>query len=186
MAKNEFNLDETDFSLSQSVYHSLSENPQAYPIFYNNLERVESLRYYDSICPRFPNEPTRDKFAIVKSTAYGEGVISLVHFNPGDVVFTFAGSILSYQTLFTLQIEEGKYIEDPIVMGKILHSCDPNMHCSMSSLTFTAIKTIKPYDFLFMDYETTEDELFRQFDCSCGSDSCRGRIRGKKFVKNDP
>jgi hypothetical protein len=30
-----------------------------------------------------------------------------------------------------------------------------------------------------MDYETTEDELFRAFNCACGSVSCRGQIKGK-------
>jgi len=189
MAKNEYNFRVSNQVMHQSVLNSLDVNDQEKSFFQqpytNNLENVESLRYYEYICPPFPYEPTRDKIQIVETNSAGEGIIALKHFAPGEIVFTFAGSILPYQTLYTLQIEEGKYIEDPIVMGKILHSCNPNMHCNMSSLTFTAIKPIQPYEFLFMDYDSTEDELFRHFDCCCGAEVCRGVVKGKKYQNKD-
>lgn len=37
---------------------------------------------------------------------------------------------------------------------------------------------IVPGEYLTMDYETTEEELFREFTCCCGSDKCRGLIQG--------
>ena len=40
-------------------------------------------------------------------------------------------------------------------MGKILHSCDPNMYCIMENFTFIAKKNIKAGDILYMDYEQT-------------------------------
>ena len=100
---------------------------------------------------------------------------------PVRLVFKFAGVLLSEVTLFTLQMQPGYHLHDPFFMGKVLHSCDPNMHCDMSTQTFTAIKDIKPGDFLTMDYETTEDELFRSFECQCGAPNCKKLIKGKIF-----
>ncbi|MCC7429886.1 SET domain-containing protein-lysine N-methyltransferase [bacterium] len=138
-------------------------------------------RFYPNSIPTNPFEPTTDKFQIVGSSEKGEGVISLTDFEIGDIVFVFNGEILSEQTLFTLQIEEGVYIHDPYVMGKVLHSCDPNTSCDIQKRTFTAIKPIKNGDFITMDYETTEDILFRPFTCGCQSPNCRGLISGKKI-----
>lgn len=142
----------------------------------------DSERFYSNVCPPFPHEPTRDRFRIIHNDVVGEGVIALVDFEPGDIVFTFAGPILDHQTLFTLQVEPGVYIEDPLVMGKVLHSCDPNMIADMSRRTFWACKPIRANDYLFMDYESTEDELFRGFSCACGAEHCRGSIRGRRFL----
>jgi uncharacterized protein len=147
-----------------------------------NPSQTQSLRFYENLCPPFAHEPTRDKFKIIHNDVVGDGVIALVDFNPGDIVFTFAGTILPYQTLFTLQIEPGQYIEDPLVMGKVLHSCDPNMICSMEHKTYWACKPIKANDYLFMDYESTEDQLFRHFSCCCGAVHCRGEIHGRQFL----
>jgi hypothetical protein len=150
--------------------------------FEPSLPPAPDRRFYQAVCAPFPQEPTRDRLAVVASEAVGEGLMALTDFAPGDVVFTFAGSILPYQTLFTLQIAPGRYIEDPLVMGKVLHSCDPNMVCSMGQLTFWAIKPIRAGEYLYMDYESTEDELYRHFDCCCGAPACRGRIRGRRYL----
>jgi len=137
-------------------------------------------RFYEAWKP-FPDEPTRQHFNIIDDETMGQGLIALVPFQPGDTVFKFTGKILSEQTLYTLQEAPGRYVEDPMVMGKILHSCDPNMECDMTTRTFRARKPISPNDYLTMDYESTEDELFRSFQCRCGAPDCRGLIRGKKF-----
>jgi len=113
----------------------------------------------------------------------GEGLQAVAGFRAGEIVFTFTGSVVNEQTLYTLQIEPGKYLSDPLVMGKVLHSCAPNMHCDMRTLTFTAVRDIAPGEMLTMDYESTEDELFRQFFCGCGAASCRGWIRGSKVSR---
>ncbi len=135
-------------------------------------------RFYKSVRP-FANEPTRNRIAIVGTIEKGQGVVSLVDIKKGEIVFRFHGETLPYQTLFTLQKAPGKYVEDPHVMGKVLHSCEPNMHCDMETQTFTATRAIRAGEFLTMDYDTTEDELFRAFDCGCGTEKCRGFIGGR-------
>ncbi len=147
----------------------------------NPVEPLQSLRYYSQLCPPFLYEPTRDRVEVVGAYGKGEGLRSVVPIKKGEVVFRFYGPLVHEQTLYTLQHSPGNYISDPIVMGKVLHSCDPNMSCDMSTQTFTARRDIAAGDFLTMDYESTEDELFRAFQCGCGAANCRGFIRGRRF-----
>jgi len=135
------------------------------------------------LCSSFPNEPTKDKFRIVEIREKGEGLIALKPFARGEIVFSFNGKIVEEQTLMTLQVGPGKYLLDDKVMGKVLHSCDPNMECDMNSFTFTALKDIPVNEVLTMDYESTEDELFRSFICGCKANNCRGYITGRKKKK---
>ncbi|MCB1049279.1 MAG: SET domain-containing protein-lysine N-methyltransferase [Acidobacteria bacterium] len=137
------------------------------------------LRFYAGLCEAYPYEPTRDRFQVVQTQGQGEGLISLVPFQPGEIVFVFHGEILPYQLLSTLQVQPGTYVSDPYVMGKVLHACDPNMSCEIEKRLFRALKPIQPGDFLTMDYETTEDELYQPFYCSCSASDCRGWVRGR-------
>ncbi len=100
------------------------------------------LRFYQHSCEPFTDEPTRDRFAVVTAADKGEGVITLVDLEEGALVFRFQGKQLAQQTLFTLQQAPGCYIEDPLVMGKVLHACDPNMRCDMTTLSFHARRNI--------------------------------------------
>lgn len=143
-------------------------------------ERI--FRHYNGLCASFKNEPTSDRVAVVPCGDKGEGLAARRSFKKGEIVFKFWGRVLNEQSLYTLQIQPGLYIEDPIVMGKVLHSCDPNMSCDMETLTFTAARPIAPGDLLTMDYESTEDELFRPFECGCKSSKCRGKIQGRKYA----
>ena len=138
-------------------------------------------RFYEGLCDPFAYEPTKDCLSVLQTEEQGEGLVALRSFSPGDVVFRFYGPMRDEQTLFTLQKEPGVFVEDPLVMGKVLHSCAPNMECDMATQTFTASKPIASGDFLTMDYETTEDELFRPFVCQCGAPQCRGEIKGRIY-----
>jgi len=138
------------------------------------------MRFYPNSLPAFALEPTSDKFAIESvCDKRGEGVISLTHFEPGDIVFAFTGFLVMRVTLYTLQVSKGVHLHDPYFMGKILHACAPNTSCDMEKQVFIAAKEIKPRDILTMDYETVEDELYRPFYCECGSPNCKGLIQGK-------
>ncbi|CAM3870845.1 SET domain-containing protein-lysine N-methyltransferase [Alicyclobacillus pomorum] len=136
-------------------------------------------RFYPVTIGIHPNEPTKDKFSMKYQPTFGEGVVATTFFGKGELICRFDGALLTHQTLYTLQKRPGVYIEDPFFMGKILHSCHPNTTVDMDSQTFWATKDIQPSDFITMDYESTEDQLFRSFHCQCGSYQCRGHIVGK-------
>lgn len=141
-------------------------------------------RFYPDTVPEFPFEPTQDRFAIRPiSRGVGDGVVALVGFEPGEVVFRFTGFYSSEITLFTLQVEPGLYLHDPYFMGKILHRCDPNCDVDMRTRTFSARRPIAAGDWVTMNYEQTEDRLFRPFGCVCGATPCEGAsprmVRGR-------
>lgn len=143
-----------------------------------------SNRFYPEAMPEFPYEPNRERFDIVRvGDSVGEGVIALVDFNPGEVVFGFTGFYSEAITLFSLQYRDGLHLHDPFFMGKVLHCCDPNAICDMDRRLFIARKPIKAGEFITMDYASTEDYLYRTFNCECGADQCRGYVTGRKQVQ---
>lgn len=137
-----------------------------------------NVRFYPDEYPRYVNEPLKTMFQIVETQNQGEGIISLVDIPTSEIAFTFTGIILPFRQLYTLEITEYLHVYDQYFMGKVLHSCDPNLRCDMNKLTFYAIKNIKSGDFLTMDYEQTESVLYRTFTCHCGSKNCRKYIKG--------
>lgn len=142
----------------------------------------KSNRFYSGLCEPFLGEPTKNQLMILSDKKTGEGLAARKNFSKGDLVFKFYGQTLSEQTLYTLQKSPGVYVEDPIVMGKVLHSCSPNMLCNMNTQSFVALRDIKPGEYLTMDYNSTEDILFRSFNCECGSVNCQGEIKGRLFI----
>ncbi len=144
------------------------------------------MRFYPKEVPVFPNEPNREQFQIIFNTArQGEGLQSLRSFQSGDVLFAFTGFILPNVTLYSLQLQKNLHIHDPYFMGKLLHSCDPNAEADVENLLIRALKPIESGTFITIDYENTEDYLFRPFECSCGSPQCRGVIRGRASIYGD-
>lgn len=136
-------------------------------------------RFYPDFFPTFEYEPTKDKFAIHHvGDGVGEGVVALVDFEPGQIVFRFTGVFSGDITQYTLRVTDNLHLHDPLFMGKILHSCDPNCSVDMHTRTFTAVRAIKAGEFVTMDYAQTEAHLFRDFDCACGAESCRGHVYG--------
>jgi len=127
-----------------------------------------------------PLFPQASDFAVTaKDHKNGHGVITYRSFEPGDLLAVVAGEIVRDIRQHTLQISKRRHMYDPYFTGYLLHSCDPNVSLNMRARTLTALKPIQAGSFLFMDYTETEDTLFRQFACCCGSENCRGWITGR-------
>ncbi len=56
------------------------------------------------------------------------------------------------------------------------HSCDPS--CWLDGLDVVARRELRAGDEITLDYATLYNEVMPDFDCRCGSVSCRGTIRG--------
>ena len=128
--------------------------------------------------PLFPQ--ASDFEVVAKDNNSGHGVITFRDFKPGDLLAVVAGEIVSDIRQHTLQISRRRHMFDPFFTGYLLHSCDPNVSLNMRKKTLTALKHIEAGSFLYMDYAETEDTLFKQFACCCGSKKCRGWITGRK------
>ncbi|HTQ98436.1 MAG TPA: hypothetical protein VMH83_00535 [Candidatus Acidoferrum sp.] len=145
-----------------------------------NSRVPQAERFYPSDIDPFMHEPLRSDFAIVAADhGRGEGLVALRAFAPGDVVFAFTGDVVGEITQYTLQLDRGRHLHDPYVMGKALHHCDPNCHVDLARRIFIAIRPIAAGDFVTMDYCQTEDVLYKPFHCRCGAAQCRGYIDGK-------
>lgn len=135
-------------------------------------------RFYPDVVPSFADEPTWQNFSILPAEDRGEGIIALRDFPNGAMVCRFTGFIVPKITLYSLRMGPAAHIHDPYFMGKLLHSCEPNIHVNVYDREFWALRDIIAGDFLTMDYESTEAILYRSFICQCGSSRCRGEIKG--------
>jgi hypothetical protein len=45
-----------------------------------------------------------------------------------------------------------------------------------------ALTCIEPWQQITFDYNTTEYDMAEPFDCRCGAKSCRGQIRGYRWL----
>ena len=115
-----------------------------------------------------------------KNHVAGTGVICLKPFKKGSIIAKLAGEIVGSIREHSFQIKPNKHLDDDYFIGHFLHSCDPNTAIDTTALVATAIKDIAAGDYISIDYSATEDYLFRQFKCNCGSKKCRGVIAGKK------
>jgi tyrocidine synthetase-3 len=144
-------------------------------------------RFYPDCVPNFKDEPLKDIFEIKKlGDNVGEGVITKIPFTQGDVVFRFTGFIVPQTTQFSLQ-HGANIIHDPYFMGKILHRCEPNCFVYMNTRAFIAVRNIKAGEWITMNYNQTEEELFKGFECNCGDTPCENHknrvIMGSAYDK---
>lgn len=128
-----------------------------------------------------PLYPQASDFEVVrKDEASGFGVFTRRAFKRGELVAVMNGEIVPDIRQHTLQIAPDRHLYDVYFAGYFLHSCSPNIFLDMENLTVTAVQDIPANSYLYMDYAQTEDVLYRQFPCSCGSIHCRGWIVGRK------
>ncbi len=141
------------------------------------------MRIYPSHLKPVPLEPQIEDFEVIDvDPQRGQGVRVLRPFHRGEILFRMNGVITNEITQSTLQIGPDTHLDDPYFAGKVLHSCDPNSWFDTSSWLFIAERNIAAGSLLTMDYEQTEDVLFRSFMCCCGAIVCRGEIVGRKAL----
>lgn len=141
------------------------------------------MRIYPDQIPEYWLEPTDDSFEVKRVEGSGFALFTKKAFKKGQQLFIFSGTIMQKATQHSLQLATGLHIHDPWVMGYSLHSCAPNCTVNVRERTFTALKDIAAGDLVTMDYQETEDYLYKDFVCGCGScDSAQitGRAVGKE------
>lgn len=127
------------------------------------------------------NYPLKSDFSVNnREKEKGYGVYTLKDFKRGSLVARFTGRISSEIVQHSLQASPNEHLFDPYFSGLLLHSCDPNIVVDMQDFTIWAIRDIYAGEALTMDYASTEDYLFKQFKCLCGSDNCRHWITGRR------
>lgn len=102
----------------------------------------------------------------------------------GSVVEHFSGTLSLHGEQHSLQISPFQHLLDLDFVGYLMHGCDPNCVLDMQRLRLLAVKDITAGSMLTIDYAVTEDDLFRQFACSCGAPNCRRWVTGRSEPVN--
>ena len=122
----------------------------------------------------------------------GMGSFATSSITTGETVVGFGGSVTTYDILETvsldrqhrsIQIADNLYLT-PTAMREdgdmINHSCEPNLGL-LGSIVLVAMRDIQIGEELTFDYATCDDSDYDEFDCLCGTPSCRGKITGQDW-----
>ncbi|MCI5151274.1 MAG: SET domain-containing protein-lysine N-methyltransferase [Candidatus Electrothrix sp. MAN1_4] len=115
----------------------------------------------------------------------GEGVYTKKPFERGQLIARITGNIVPRLRQHTLQITPTTHLHDQYFTGFLLHSCSPNVLLDMREFEVWALRDIEAGQALTMDYASTEDVLYRQFPCLCGTPNCRYWITGRKELVSE-
>jgi len=141
-------------------------------------------RIYPDHLPVVSDEPCWEDFCVLDVDAHrGQGVLVLRDFPKDSILFRMNGNLSTEMTLHSLQLGPNLHLDDPYCAGKVLHSCQPNSWLDTDTRLFHATRMIRRGELLTMDYDQTEDILYRAFFCCCGSPNCRGFIGGRLATK---
>ena len=122
----------------------------------------------------------------------GKGVFAVRRVAAGETVIVFGGTVVSLDDARrsgprwrsrTVQIDDEHFLYS-VVGGPadwINHSCEPN--CGMRGpVTVVAMRDILPGEELTFDYATVDGTAYDEFDCLCGTISCRGHVGGSDWA----
>jgi uncharacterized protein len=117
----------------------------------------------------------------------GYGVFAREAVSKGEVLTVWGGFIVSgsqlsnyseYVQTHGIQVEEDCFFlplngDDPA--DYFNHSCSPNAGLS-GQICLVAMRDIQPEEEVCFDYAMSDSNSYDEFDCSCGTLDCRGRI----------
>ena len=122
----------------------------------------------------------------------GKAVFARDVIEPGELIGVWSGRIVTADELdelpadirrHTVQVEEGLYLaslspdEAPDFIN---HSCEPNAGLD-GQVALVALHRILPGEEVTIDYAMCDGSPYDEFDCACGSASCRGRVTGEDW-----
>lgn len=140
--------------------------------------------FYSHLAIQHTNYPKKTDFSLVEDSDFGKGIKTLKYFSSHSLLAYFQGQVIHYVTQHSVQINSYVHLLDEFFVGFLLHSCDPNAQLDMERFALWAVKDIKPGEYITIDYQATEEVLYRQFACHCGAENCRKWITGFKEQSN--
>lgn len=136
-----------------------------------------------------PVKTDRVDFArVVRNPATGQfSLHATAFFDQGEVICEFgAAEIVDTPSYKTLQVGLKKHILlSPDCLQYTNHSCDPNVFFDTDNMQLIALKSVQPGDEMVFFYPSTEWKMSSEFDCTCGSPKCLGRIKGASALSEE-
>jgi uncharacterized protein len=144
------------------------------------------------------------RIQVRRSGVHGKGVFAVADIPAGEVVIEYLGEIISWAEAlrrhphdpkdpnhtFYFHIDDGRVINAKVggnAARWINHACEPNCESDETDGR-VFIKTLRPLtagEELFYDYRLTIDERYtpklkKQYECRCGSPTCRKTMLAPK------
>jgi hypothetical protein len=118
-------------------------------------------------------------------------LVSAETIRTGERIFEIQGRVTAVPSRYSVQIDQDCHIDtgsdhdlqellDQYCWRFMNHHCEPN--AVIRGRTVYAIRSIRPWEEITFDYNTTEYEMAEPFPCNCGSKLCRGEIGGFKYL----
>lgn len=111
----------------------------------------------------------------------------------GEVVAAFGGECLhrsQFDSLPAERVRRSIQIADELFLAGaaepdpadfINHSCEPT--CGMSGdVTLVALRDLAPGEEITYDYAMSDGCDYDEFECACGTASCRGKVTGNDWM----
>jgi hypothetical protein len=123
----------------------------------------------------------------------GYGLRATQPIQRGELLVMWGGDVVSGEALLglspvakrhSIQVEEDLYMvphQLPEPGDFVNHSCDPNAGMT-GQAGLVALRHIMPGEEVCFDYAMSDGSSYDEFDCSCGSPVCRGRITGNDWM----
>jgi uncharacterized protein len=127
---------------------------------------------------------------VVQQNRFGRGVYAKVPVKRGGILAVVTGQRVHQRTRMSIQVDWTTHVELGPPWDFINHSCDPNCYlairCGSVSIEIVTIRDLEPGEELFLDYDLFEYEIHHfPSACLCGSPTCRGTVRGYRFLSSD-
>ncbi|MHB8778780.1 MAG: SET domain-containing protein [Anaerolineales bacterium] len=128
-----------------------------------------------------------------KADGSGNGIYTLQPINQGELVAVFGGVVYEWDAFIhlpdrerslCLQVEDRHFlVPRPIGEGDYVnHSCNPNAGLS-GQIGLVAMRDIKTGEEVCFDYAMCDTMPYDEFECECGSATCRGYVSGNDWQK---
>ena len=124
----------------------------------------------------------------------GCGVFAREPIKKGELLALFGGRIaardeidpnIPHFTQRVLQIEDDYYLitPDPLEPSDCFnHSCEPNAGFT-GQVGVVAMRDIKAGEEINFDYAMCDSTPYDEFTCYCGSENCRGSVKGTDWMR---
>lgn len=123
----------------------------------------------------------------------GRGTVAVEPISAGEIVAAFGGRCVSRlefdllpedQRARSIQIDEQLYLAsapEPEPADFVNHSCEPN--CGLrGNVTLVATRDIAVGEELTYDVATMAGSDYHEFECTCGTPACRGKVTGHDWM----
>ncbi|MBK7456275.1 MAG: SET domain-containing protein-lysine N-methyltransferase [Anaerolineales bacterium] len=126
----------------------------------------------------------------------GCGVFAMQDISKGELISLWGGCIVQKNDLdpsmprFTqrvIQVDEDLYLltaEEKEPNDCFNHSCEPNLGF-FGQIGLIAMRDIRAGEELMFDYAMSDGGPYDEFECYCGSSSCRGTVTGNDWKLPD-